>query len=293
MHLLLWLLILLCPIVASLDVGSSISISNEQVVPPKPPRRLVLVDGFTEYIGGVCRHHAKLDDIQVLDVVSPYIAMMLKSQGQDLPPHLLAPTEESLQAWLETHQIELPLDCQDICFLSESDCGVATAESCAKLLGINTENSPIADIQSKFVANEKLRQAGIPSIKQALLSSWEQARLFLNDLWLDDPEELCIIKPARGVASDGVFLCRGLQQAEEKFRWLLNAPQYGGGLNQQVLVQQFIRGQEYAVDTVTRDGETKVLAVWKYHKIPTPHAPFVYQGSLLLDPRAVFGDMEF
>ncbi|RYG66914.1 ATP-grasp domain-containing protein, partial [archaeon] len=272
---------LLLPLVASLDVTNSVSVSNEPVLPTRSPRRLLLVDGFTEYIGGICRQHALANDIKVIDMVSPYIAMMLKSQGQVLPPHLIAPTEETLQDWLEVHQLDLPLERDSICFLAESDCGVVTAEKCAHLLGIETGNSPIEEIQSKFVANEKLRVAGLPPLRQGLLGSWEEARLFLNDLWLHDEDEYCVIQPTRGVASDGAFLCRGLKEAEEKFRFLLSSPQYGGGLNQQVLVQQFIRGQEYAVDTVTRGGETKVLAIWRCHKV----TPFVYKGSLLLDPR--------
>ena len=43
-----------------------------------------------------------------------------------------------------------------------------------------------------------------------------------------------------------------------------------------VLVQEWIEGVEYAVDTVSRDGEHKVTAMWRYDKRPVNGGPFVY-----------------
>merc|ERR1712238_585022 len=37
-----------------------------------------------------------------------------------------------------------------------------------------------------------------------------------------------------------------------------------------VLVQEYAVGQEYAVDTVSKDGKLKIAAVWKYDKRPQP-----------------------
>jgi biotin carboxylase len=48
---------------------------------------------------------------------------------------------------------------------------------------------------------------------------------------------VCVVKPYRGVASDGVYLCRSKQAAKEGFEALLGQPQFGGGLNEAVLIQ--------------------------------------------------------
>ena len=50
-----------------------------------------------------------------------------------------------------------------------------------------------------------------------------------------------------------------------------------------VLVQEFAQGQEYAIDTVSRDGELKIVAIWKYDKRPANGAPFVYYATKLFD----------
>ena len=53
-------------------------------------------------------------------------------------------------------------------------------------------------------------------------------------------------------------------------------------MNDAVLIQEFVSGTEYAVDTVTRNGDTKVVALWRYRKIPFNGAPFVDQCTELV-----------
>ena len=92
----------------------------------------------------------------------------------------------------------------------------------------------------------------------------------------------CVIKPYRGVASDGVYKCTNMKEVYVAFHKLLNQPQYGGGVNDAVLVQECVTGTEYAVDTIAKNGEIKVSALWRYRKLPANGAPFVYQCSELV-----------
>ena len=105
-------------------------------------------------------------------------------------------------------------------------------------------------------------------------------------LWLHQRARSRIIQPSpvfnRGVASDGVYLCCTLEEVSRALSALLGKPKYGGGVNEAVLVQEFADGEEYAVDTVARDGDIKVVALWRYHKLPANGAPFVYQCSELI-----------
>jgi biotin carboxylase len=102
------------------------------------------------------------------------------------------------------------------------------------------------------------------------------------DIDLDDDviqETSCVMKPYIGVASDGVYKCKSRKELEKAFADLYQHPRYGGGINDAVLLQEYLSGTEYAVDTVSRNGETKILALWKYKKYPLNVAPFVYQCS--------------
>ncbi|CAM9099654.1 unnamed protein product [Scytosiphon promiscuus] len=95
---------------------------------------------------------------------------------------------------------------------------------------------------------------------------------------------LSVVKPARGCASGSVFRCNGEEEAMEAFEKILGTPKYGtpGAFNDEVLVQEFLVGTEYVVDTVSRDGEHKAVAVWRYDKGPANGAPFVYFSVKLM-----------
>ncbi|CAM9458146.1 unnamed protein product, partial [Hapterophycus canaliculatus] len=95
---------------------------------------------------------------------------------------------------------------------------------------------------------------------------------------------LSVVKPARGCASGSVFRCNGEGEAMKAFEKILGTPKYGtpGEYNDEVLVQEFLVGTEYVVDTVSRDGEHKAVAVWRYDKGAANGAPFVYFSVKLM-----------
>merc|ERR1711941_1071 len=50
-----------------------------------------------------------------------------------------------------------------------------------------------------------------------------------------------------------------------------------------VLCQEFLKGTEYVVDHVSRDGVHKTMMVWVYDKRPTNGGDFVYYGMIPVD----------
>jgi len=121
--------------------------------------------------------------------------------------------------------------------------------------------------------NEACKKHGLPTVKQHLASDWKSAQNFLMELHhintnnnnMNQPRPLTydakinsttsspypiqafptryILKPVRGVASDGVYLCQSLLEARDAFQLLLGAPTYAGGRNTEILIQQFVYGQ--------------------------------------------------
>lgn len=186
-------------------------------------------------------------------------------------------------------------DGEIICVLSESDSGVSTAEKIQSGLGLPMGNGISPSLRNKFLMNENAKERGLKTVKQALVKSWDAAVEFIEEIWsnrnddidttYDDKKNLksVVVKPYRGVASDGVYMASSLVEAEKAFYSLIGKPKYGGGVNDAVLIQEYADGPEYAVDTVAMDGEIKVVALWRYRKLPANGAPFVYQCSELVD----------
>jgi hypothetical protein len=93
-----------------------------------------------------------------------------------------------------------------------------------------------------------------------------------------------VVKPFRGVASEAVHMCENVKQVKEACRTILSSPIFGAkGNHDTVLVQEFLVGYEYAVDVVSRNGQHKVAAVWRYDKRPANGASFVYFQTELVD----------
>ena len=70
------------------------------------------------------------------------------------------------------------------------------------------------------------------------------------------------------------------QKAEAHFALLMSSQRKLGAQGAAVLVQEFLVGEEYVVDSVTRDGEHKTTMVWKYDKRPANGSQFVYYSVL-------------
>jgi len=127
--------------------------------------------------------------------------------------------------------------------------------------------------------NETVKQQGLKTVKHKLAESWEEAKGFLEVLNSGTEKNDCIIKPYRGCSSNDVFYCQSENEAQFFFSRLLGTKQYGGGLN---VVQEYLQGQEYAIDTVSCEGVHKIVALWKYDKRLINGSPFVYFSTELV-----------
>lgn len=57
-----------------------------------------------------------------------------------------------------------------------------------------------------------------------------------------------------------------MEQAREAYDMILGHNNLFGEVNEMVLVQEFLQGSEYVVDTVSVNGEHKVVAIYYYDK---------------------------
>ncbi len=73
-----------------------------------------------------------------------------------------------------------------------------------------------------------------------------------------------VLKPTDSAGSDGVKLCHNFEEAKVHFHHLLEVEAVNGGMNTEVLCQEFLRGKEYVVDQVSRDGVHKVSLRYRW-----------------------------
>ena len=167
------------------------------------------------------------------------------------------------------------------CVVPGAETGVELADQLSEHLGLMTNGTLLSDARrNKYVMGETVRSAGIRAVKQLKATKWTDIQAYLEE-WRPEPFKV-IVKPIDSAGSDGVTLCRSMEEARKAFGDIIGKTNVLGLVNESVLVQEYLEGQEYVIDMVSRDGEHKVVAVWAYDRRPANGAHFVAFGQRLL-----------
>lgn len=159
--------------------------------------------------------------------------------------------------------------------------GVEVCDAIAQRLGLPNNGPSLSAIRrNKYLMGEQVRAAGLRAVQQARVSKWEQVEEWLEN-FTPDPWRI-IIKPLNSAGSDGVTLCENKEQLKQMFHELIGKVNVMGLINHECVVQEFLSGKEYVIDTVSRFGVHKVTAVWEYDKRPCNGSGFVYFGMRLV-----------
>ena len=278
-------------------------------VPPiwagKKKKALVLMDVFSEYHGMYLAHMAKtaygVATINVFsDYFKGYFQMQQRSTSRNKDEEDIANFQQTMSMCMPT--LTSPAAVNDWCqpllqdfelvaISCESDSGLADAERLGIALNVTKQNSLVINDarRNKYLMMEAVKKAGIPVVQQRLCATLDDAMEFCQQtlgLTTDDKDDqLVVVKPIRGVASDDVHLCPTLDSVREAFSKIQGSTVFGSPnqIHDKVLVQEFAVGQEFAIDIVSKSGQHKVAAIWIYDKRPVNNAPFVYYSTKLYD----------
>jgi hypothetical protein len=246
---------------------------------------LILMDTFAPYHCFYLAHRAKvIYGCAVIPVVSNYMkGYFLLRQPEDLDRlmSMCMPTEDQKEDWTK------PLkDFELVAVACESDSGLADAERLSVLLKTTHQNGINEARRNKYYMIQHCLASGLPVVKQKLCNSVEEACGFASELGLGSRPDVCVVvKPVRGVGSEDVCLAKDIESVKEAFKCIYGGTVFGSPQekHQNVLLQEFAVGQEYAIDTVSKDGEHKIAAVWIYDKRPANGASFVYYATKIYD----------
>ena len=146
-----------------------------------------------------------------------------------------------------------------------SESGVELAEKLASELGLPANGSSQSEARrDKYLMAEAVRDKGLRTAEQ-FQSDDIEAIINWTINTLDWP---VIVKPPKSVASDDVSCCRSVDEVRMAGERVLSGTNVLGCRNLSVLVQEFLPGTEYVVDTVSYDGSRKTTAFWQYHRPP-------------------------
>lgn len=159
--------------------------------------------------------------------------------------------------------------------IAGGESGVDLADHLSERLGVRTNGTGISKRRDKQVQQDLIRDLGLRSVRQAGGSNLEEVEEFLQSETYP-----IVLKPTESAGSDGVKLCHNITEAREHFNVLMKSQLVNGGDCPSVLCQEFLRGKEYVIDHVSRDGVHKLSMLWVYDKRPVNGAAFVYFGCI-------------
>ena len=171
-----------------------------------------------------------------------------------------------------------------------AETGVCLSERVADMLELRSNGMYLTECRrNKYLMNEQVRKfyksrgETVRVVKQLCVTKFDKsARLWLDE-WNPSPFK-AIVKPMESAGSDDVRLCESIEDVMSHCDYILAKDNQLGQANEGVLIQEYLEGTEYVVDTVSRDGVSKCVGLWKYHKeaINGHTAPIVYFGQKTL-----------
>jgi biotin carboxylase len=186
-----------------------------------------------------------------------------------------------------------------VCVLPGTESGVELADQLAAAVTPGQANVPAlaAARRHKAAMSRAVAAAGLPTIRQICTASAAEVAGWLDRSGLAGRD--LVVKPPKSAGSDGVCYVPAGADWRPAFAALLGERNKLDLVNDQVLVQEYVTGTEYVVDTFSHDGRHTVVDICQYRKIHNagqmavydsmrwlPHAPAEH-GELLAYTTAV------
>ncbi|MFF0152664.1 ATP-grasp domain-containing protein [Micromonospora sp. NPDC005203] len=147
-----------------------------------------------------------------------------------------------------------------------AESGVLLADQLSAALGTpgNGMRNPLAR-RDKFAMHQAIRDAGL-----AAADGFRSESVDAILGWAGERGQWpVVLKPPSSAGGDNVYVCHSAEEIRDAYARITGNIDRYGRQNRIVLVQQFLAGTEYYVNSVSRAGVHRIVEVWRYHKRST------------------------
>lgn len=162
--------------------------------------------------------------------------------------------------------------------LAGIETGVELADRLGATLGVPNNGVTCSNARrDKALMGEMLFKKGVKAARQETFNEFEKAKS-----WVASVGFPVVLKPLKSAGSDSVRVCHNNSELESAFFSIIGKINKLGGLNERVLIQEYIDGPEFAVNAVSYKGHHYFTHIWKYYKKESEGGAFVYDWEELL-----------
>lgn len=123
--------------------------------------------------------------------------------------------------------------------------------------------------RNKKETRKILSETGISAVRYKLIHSADEAEQALSEIPLP-----VVIKPSNDAGSNMVYCCQTINEVRSAVLSILNLRNNSVGqvLDQEIILEEFLTGPEFSVETYTFDKQTKIIAITA-KKVLSPFIP--------------------
>ncbi|WP_328969545.1 ATP-grasp domain-containing protein [Streptomyces sp. NBC_00239] len=150
-----------------------------------------------------------------------------------------------------------------VAVVAGGEIGVELADALSESLGLPTNGTALSSARrDKYVMVETVKAAGVPAARQLLARSAAEL-----DAWHREHGGRIVVKPLRSAAGNGIHFCATPDESTAAFDRISGRENVFSQLNDGAVAQEYLRGTEYMVNTVSRDGVHRVCEIWRTTRI--------------------------
>ena len=152
------------------------------------------------------------------------------------------------------------------CILTGCESGVELTDAISPKVLPNRSNDPDKALarRHKGEMGRAVAGAGLPIARQVCTDSTDEVERWLHEEGLQGKD--LVMKPPKSASTDGVTKINGGKSWRETFVSMLGTRNRLGFKNDKIVVQEFMHGVEFAVDTASYDGRHAVASICRYNK---------------------------
>lgn len=195
--------------------------------------------------------------------------------AKGFPEKFFAEVDEQATVALTADLVRDVAQSEPLAVICGGDTGVKLTDALSEYMGLrgNTTAGGVKNRRDKQMQQEAVKSAGLRSTRSVCGHTWWEVKGFT------EAEEFpIIVKPLESSGNQGVKLCHTEGEAETHFHRLANSQRKGGPQREAIILQEYLKGAEYMVDCVSRDGVHKSTMVWVTDHGPANGSDFVLFG---------------
>jgi hypothetical protein len=173
------------------------------------------------------------------------------------------------------------------CVLPGNESAVELADALGAQLGVRGNDPATTRIRrNKFEMIERIAAAGLHAARQKLVMTEDEA----GDWAAAHGRWPVVIKPLDSASTDNVHVCHSEADVRDGFQRIVHSRNLCGLPNTKALVQSYLDGLEYVVNTVSRDGRHYICDILESRKRALNGSPLIYDFYRLLPPHGPVQD---